>query len=150
MKYKIYGLRENPVYLNAMVDYYSSRWKLNREIWYDLIADCITARNPLPRWYLMLDKENVIGCIGLMTDDVTKKDFKPEIAGIYVEENARGKGLGGLLLEHAWKEARKLGFTELYCTTYHTGYFEKYGWKYLGEEESGFGNKVRRYVFRED
>ena len=146
MQYEIVSIRDNPDYLEAMVDYYSSRWKLNKQIWHDVISDCITTKNSLPRWYLMKDSENVVGCVGLMADGLAKDDFKPYLAGLYVEENMRRKNLGGLLLNHILSEAIHLGLSKIHLTTYHTGYFEKYGWVYCGDEEINSENKVRAYV----
>ena len=147
MQYKIINIRDNPDYLTRMVDYYVLKWNLNKEIWHNLISDCISTQNALPRWYLMVNNENeIIGCIGIMTDDVSKENLKPNIAGLYVEENMRSMGLGAALLEHAQKEANKLGFPKLYLTTYHKGYFEKYGWKYLEDKNTDSEGKVRNYV----
>ena len=138
MPYRIFNIRDNPNYLETMVDYYTSKWNLNRGIWFDLIADCITTQNPLPRWYLMMDGEDVVGCVGLMDDGV------PGIAGLYVEEHMRGEKLGALLLEHALNEAKNLGFSKMSLTTYHEGYFEKYGWEYIDNMKI-CDNKVRFY-----
>ncbi|MCL2855883.1 MAG: GNAT family N-acetyltransferase [Defluviitaleaceae bacterium] len=132
----IISVRDNPQYLDGLVDYYCSAWKLNREIWRELIGDCVTTKNPLPRWYIMLDGENIIGCVGLMVDG-----SEPNLAGLYIDEDKRSKGLGALLANHAVEEAAGLGLSRIYLTTYHIGYFEKCGWTFLEED-----NKVRKYT----
>jgi hypothetical protein len=87
MQYRIVSIRDNPDYLMRMVDYYVIKWNLNKEIWHSLISDCISTQNLLPRWYLMISCENeTIGCVGIMAGDIPKEDFRPNIAGLYVEE----------------------------------------------------------------
>ncbi|MCL2170376.1 MAG: GNAT family N-acetyltransferase [Defluviitaleaceae bacterium] len=139
MKYKIVSVRDVPDYLGPMVDYYTSKWNLNKDIWHGLISECITTQSPLPRWYLMVDGEDIVGCIGLMVDDA----FNPTIAGLYIEESLRGEELGGSLLERVLEDAKEQGLARLHLQTYHKGYFEKYGWNYHGNDPE---NKVRDYV----
>lgn len=144
-EYKIISIRDNPNMLDSMVEYYTSRWKLKKEVWHGLISDCISTENPLPRWYLMLMNERIVGCVGLMADDTAENDFKPTLAGLYVEYDMRGSELGANLFYHASEETKNLGFSKLYLTTHHTGYFEKYGAIYVGDEVYG-DSKARSYV----
>jgi N-acetylglutamate synthase-like GNAT family acetyltransferase len=56
-----------------------------------------------------------------------------------VEERERGHALGARLLSHGRGEAQKLGFGKVYLSTDHVGYYEKYGWAYIGQGYGPFG-----------
>ena len=147
MQFNILNVRDNPDYLETAVDYFASKWGLDRQFYHNSISDIIATKEPLPRWYLLKYDENIIGCFGLIENDfMVRKDLLPWFCGLYIEEAMRGKALGALLLEHSRKETKKLGFSKLYLCTDHVGYYEKYGWEFFGEEESEFGGKGRVYV----
>ena len=147
MQYKIINIRENPDFLDMAADYFSSKWPVGRQVYYDSISDSTYTKAAVPRWYLMMDNETIIGSFGLIKNDfMVRKDLTPWLCALYIEENMRGKNLGALLLKHARKESKLLGFDSLYLCTDHIGYYEKHGWKFFGEEESELGGQTRVYT----
>ena len=58
---------------------------------------------------------------------------------------ARRRGYGGRLIQHAAAECRRLGFSNMYLTTEHIGYYEQYGFLYLGDGFDLTGEKSRIY-----
>ena len=146
MSYAILNIRENPALLDRAADYFSSKWPVPRQVYYDSMADSISTPAKTPRWYLMVDGDAIIGAFGLIENDfMVRKDLTPWVCAIYIEEAFRGRGLGANLLQHARREANALGFETLYLCTDHIGYYEKYGWQFFGEEESEFGGNSRVY-----
>ena len=146
LEHQIISVREHPDLLDRAVDYFSSKWGVDRQIYRDSISDSITTKNPLPRWYLMLKSHEIIGSFVLIENDfMVRKDLKPWLCALYVEEGERGKELGALLLSHARKEAKALGFDKVYLCTDHVGYYEKYGWRFFGMEDSEWGGQTRVY-----
>lgn len=144
---QIINIREQPEYLERAVDYFSSKWGIDRKIYHHSISDSIITINLLPRWYLMLDDDRVIGSFGLIENDfMVRKDLMPWLCALSVEESERGKAFGARLLTHGQREAGRLGFEKLYLCTDHVGYYEKYGWQFFGMEESEFGGNARVYV----
>ena len=144
--FKIIAIRENPEYLEQAVDYFSSKWKISRNIYQDCIANSLTTESLLPRWYLMMRDDRIIGSYGLIVNDfVSRQDLWPWLCAIYIEEDERGKALGSYLLEHGRREAAKLGFSILYLCTGHVGYYEKYGWQYIGQTYGASGEEGRMY-----
>ncbi len=142
----IIPIRKHPEYLDRAVDYFSSKWGIDRKIYEESISDSLVTKNPLPRWYLMLKGNEVIGSYGLIENDfMVRKDLKPWLCALYVEENERGQALGSHLLAHGSQEAAKLGFRKVYLCTDHVGYYEKYGWRFFGMEESEGGGDTRVY-----
>lgn len=143
---RIISIRDNPDYLDRAADYFSLKWGIDRKIYYDSISDAIVTQNPMPRWYLMLEADNIIGSYGLIENDfMVRKDLCPWLCALYIEKEKRGNALGSILLKHGQNEAKKLGVDTLYLCTDHINYYEKYGWKYLGEDESEFGGMTRVY-----
>ena len=142
----IISIRENPEYLERAVDYFSSKWGIDRKIYEDSISDGIATENPLPRWYLMLKGDDIVGSYGLIENDfMVRKDLMPWLCALFVEESERGKLLGFRLLAHGQQEAAKLGFSKVYLCTDHVDYYEKYGWRFFGMEASEWGGETRVY-----
>lgn len=143
---RIVSIREQPEKRDCAADYFSAKWGIERKIYEDSISECITTSNPLPRWYLMYRNNRIIGCYGLIENDfMVRKDLLPWLCALYVEEDERGKELGSRLLAHGVSEAAKLGFEKVYLCTDHIGYYEKYGWRFFGMEESEWGDETRVY-----
>jgi len=143
---QIISVREHPEYFDRAVDYFSSRWCIDRKLYEASISDSISTQNPLPRWYLMLRGDDIIGSFGLIENDfMVRKDLLPWLCALYVEPGERGKSLGSRLLAHGRQEVKALGFEKLYLCTDHVGYYEKYGWWFYGMEESEWGGKTRVY-----
>jgi RimJ/RimL family protein N-acetyltransferase len=145
---RIIAIREHPSYLNRAVDYFSSKWSINRKIYEDSISNGITTENPLPRWYLMFKGDDIIGSYGLIENDfMVRKDLMPWLCALYVEESERNRALGSRLLEHGRQEAVKLGFSKVYLCTDHVGYYEKYDWKFFEMQASEWGTDTRVFYF---
>ena len=142
----IISIRENPEFLERGVDYLASKWGIPRDIYHDCIRNSLTTESPLPRWYLLLKNNAIIGSYGLITNDfISRQDLLPWLCALYIEEEHRGKQLGSMLLQHGVHEASKLGFKKLYLVTDHIGYYEKYGWVYIGVGYSVNGEATRIY-----
>lgn len=69
----------------------------------------------------------------------------PWFCALFIDENHRGNGYGRLLIEKAGEDARKAGFAKLYLCTDPVGYYEKYGFCYLGEGYHPWGVQSRIY-----
>jgi GNAT superfamily N-acetyltransferase len=146
MNFEIIGIREKREYLQRAIDYFAEKWGVDRRIYEDCISNSITTPSPLPRWFLLLDQDEIIGSYGLITNDfISRQDLYPWFCALYVEEKYRGKKLGARLLEHGIKEAAKQGYKKLYLCTDHNGYYENYGWLYIGEGFHPWGATSRIY-----
>ncbi|MCL2840700.1 MAG: GNAT family N-acetyltransferase [Defluviitaleaceae bacterium] len=142
----IISIREHSEYLDKAVDYFSSKWGIPHNIYQDCIGHSMSTNSPLPRWYVMLRGDRIIGSYGLITNDfVSRQDLWPWLAALYIEKEERGSGLGACLLEHGRKEAHKLGFPTVYLSTDHMGYYEKYDWKFIATAYDVGGESTRIY-----
>ena len=142
----ILSVREHPDYFERAVDYFSSKWGIDRKVYKASIADSLVTESPTPRWYLLMKDDQIIGSYGLIDNDfMVRKDLTPWLCALYVEEGERGQGLAGMLLEHGRSETVKLGFSKVYLCTEHVGFYERYGWRFFGMEASEFGGETRVY-----
>jgi len=143
---QIINIRKHPEWLERAVDYFSSRWNIDRQLYFDSINDSLTTDKALPRWYLMVREDNIIGGFGLIDNDfMVRTDLYPWMCALYIEPAERGKQLGGKLLEQSRLEAALLGFNKVYLNTDHVGYYEKYGWSYIGSFAHQSGTDARVY-----
>lgn len=146
MSIQIVGIRDNPEYLERGIDYFASKWGIDRKIYADSITHSITTGNPLPRWYLLLKNDEIIGSYGLITNDfISRQDLYPWLCALFIEKDERGRQLGSKLLEHGRTEAAKSGFGKLYLCTNHDGYYEKYGWKHIANGFHPWGEESKIY-----
>lgn len=147
MNYKIISIRDNKEYLSIAIDFFTAKWGIDRRIYDDCLSNSITTSSPLPRWHLLINQDKVIGGYGLITNDfISRQDLYPWLCALYIEDDYRGNNLGATLLDHARGEAFRLGYFKIYLSTDHIGYYEKYGWKYIGNGYHPWGDESRIYI----
>jgi len=94
----------------------------------------------------MLRDNAIIGGFGLIDNDfMVRTDLSPWLCALYIEPAERGQQLGEKLLMHSRREAASLGFNKVYLNTDHVGYYEKYGWNYIGDFAHQSGVDARVY-----
>ncbi len=146
MDEKILAIHEHKGLLERGIDYFSRRWNSDRRLYADAIANSFGADSPIPRWYLLMMGDEIIGGCGLIANDfISRQDLTPWICALYVEEPYRHRGFGKALLEHARKEAGTLGYKKVYLCTDHQGYYEQYGWVHIANGYHLWGDASRIY-----
>ncbi|MBB6499187.1 GNAT family N-acetyltransferase [Pedobacter cryoconitis] len=141
---KIISVREHPAYLDRAIKYLQTCWSEVEPIIYeDCLTHCINAQGDFPQWYLLEEGGEIIGCGGLVPNDfISRMDLYPWVCALYIDEKHRGKALSKLILDKAREDTVKASFDSLYLCTDHIGFYEKYGYEYIGmgyhpwEEES--------------
>ena len=146
---RILSVREHPGIVDQAIAYIQSKWadKASMAVYEDCIAHCVSAKAPLPQWYLLMDRDRAVGCAGLIPNDfISRMDLYPWVCALYVEASHRGHGYGALLLDQALADTRAAGFPRLYLCTDHVGYYERYGFEYLGMGCHPWGERSRIYA----
>lgn len=86
------------------------------------------------------------GAVALLRSDLfSRQDLFPWMADLYVVPEYRSRGIGAALQELIIGKARDLGFKEIYLYTPLSGYYERKGWEYMGDEMDRDGEMVRIY-----
>lgn len=142
----IIPVREHPEFIERAADFFASRWDIDRQLYADSLSEGMSTGAPVPRWYLMLRGDQIVGGFGLIDNDfMVRTDLCPWLCALYVEPHERGKRLGSAMLDHGRREAARLGFDRLYLNTDHVGYYEKYGWRHIGDFPHQSGADTRVY-----
>ncbi len=142
---RILSVRENPEACDRILEYVKSKWAGPDTV--RVYDDCFAhIGDRLPEWYALLDGERIVGCAGLIANDfISRQDLWPWLCALYVEPDMRGRALGSLLIERAKSDARRAGFARVYLCTDHVGYYEKYGFTYVGQGYHPWGEESRIY-----
>lgn len=132
---RIISVRENPLYKDEAIKYFQQSWESVWPIIYeDAISHSIQAKNDLPQWYLLEKNNQIIGCAGLITNDfISRGDLYPWLCALFIEHKERGNAYSSILLDRAKADAKKMGFDHLYLSTEHIGFYEKFGFEYIGQ-----------------
>ena len=147
--YKIVNMKNYSGGIDETIKYYHGAWgnEKNYSFFADAIKNSTNSKTGLPRFYLLLKQDEIIGCYGIVINDlISRHDLYPWLAGIYIKESERGQELGNLLMKHAESEAKNANYSALYLTTDHDGYYEKYGWKRIEDGYDITGEPTRIYV----
>lgn len=146
---EVLSVREHPSLCGQAIDYIAGRWadEKSRPVYENGIGACISSTSRLPQWYLLRERSRTIGCAGLIPNDfISRMDLYPWLCALYVEKDVRGHGFGALLIERVRSDAAALGYEKLYLATDLIGYYERYGFSYLGDGFHPWGAASRIYA----
>lgn len=150
MGYDIIRLTDKPEIKKQAAMWFHEKWNVPLEAYLESMEECLTARNPVPQWYMAMENGRIIGGLGIIMNDFhNRKDLYPNICAVYTEKDMRCRGIAGALLNYACNDMKEKGIDTLYLITDHTSFYERYGWEFLcmvqGDGEPGM---TRMYVHK--
>ena len=146
MPYKIIKLNDMPKIKERAARWFHSKWGVPLEAYLQSMEDCLSGG--LPRWYMAMDGDRIIGGCGIIENDFHQRpDLTPNLCALYVEGDCQNNGIAGALLDFACRDMWERGYPTLYLVTDHDSFYERYGWEFLTlVKESGCDNLTRMYI----
>lgn len=146
-EYKYITLREKPQLKDRAAEWFHSKWGVPQEAYRACMESYLNSETEYG-WYLCLAGNKIIGGLGVIENDFhDRKDLTPNVCAVYTEEEYRGKGIAGHLLNMVVDDLKTKGITPIYLVTDHTDFYERYGWEFFcmvqGDDEP---NMTRIYV----
>ena len=124
-------LRDCPEQMESAARWFHGKWRVPEEAY----RSCMRAylnRETEYGWYLCLDDDQIVGGLGVIENDFhDRRDLTPNVFAVYTEEDHRGRGIAGCLLNMAVEDMRGKGISPVYLLTDHVGFYERYGWEFL-------------------
>ena len=149
MSYRYVTLREMPGIKDRAAGWFHTKWGVPEEAYLECMEDYLSGATE-QGWYLCLDGDKIIGGMGAIENDFhDRKDLAPNVCAVYTEEEYRGQGVAGRLLELTVEDLRSKGISPVYLVTDHTGFYERYGWEFLTMVQGdGEPDMTRMYIHR--
>lgn len=148
-EYKYITLREYPDLKDTAATWFNSKWGVPKEAYLECMESYLSNETEYG-WYLCLDGENIIAGMGVIENDFhDRKDLSPNVCAVYTDEEYRGKGIAGNLLNMVVDDMKDKGVTPIYLVTDHTGFYERYGWEFLCMVQGdGEPDMTRMYIHK--
>ena len=148
-EYRYITLRQEPESKEIAASWLHSKWGVPKEAYLECMDSYLNGETELG-WYLSMDGEKIIAGMGVIENDFhDRKDLTPNVCAVYTEEEYRCRGIAGELLNMVVEDMRNKGISPVYLVTDYTGFYERYGWKFLcmvqGDGES---DMTRMYIHK--
>lgn len=137
-RFDLLSLNECPELLDSMALWFHQKWGIPESAYRESMEESLRTAAPIPRWYAVLDGEEIIGGVGVIENDFhLRRDLTPNVCALYVEEAHRNQGIAEWMLTRVCNEYAAMGVHTLYLATEHTSFYERYGWEFhcLAQEE---------------
>ncbi len=149
MSFKFVDLMEMPSIKDEAAEWFHSKWGVPKEAYLECMNSYLQGETNYG-WYLCLDEDRIIAGLGVIENDFhDRKDLAPNVCAVYTDDDYRGRGIAGRLLDMAVECSRKNGISPIYLLTDHENFYERYGWEFLcmvqGEDEPEMS---RMYIHR--
>ncbi len=150
MTYEIIRLVDRPDLMDRAAQWFHEKWGIPPEAYRESMEACLTLENAVPQWYLAVEENRIIGGMGVIENDFhDRKDLTPNVCAVYTEEDKRGQGIAGALLDAVCTDMGERGIGTLYLLTDHTSFYERYGWEFLCMAQGdGEPEPARMYIHR--
>ncbi len=132
MDYKIIRLADRPEIKEQAAQWFHEKWQIPLEAYLESMEESLSGKGPVPQWYVAVENNRIIGGMGVIENDFhDRKDLAPNVCAVYTEEDWRGRGVAGALLNAVCEDMKQRGIDTLYLLTDHDSFYERYGWEFL-------------------
>lgn len=147
--YTYLTLRDRPKLMDTAAAWFHNKWGVPTEAYLECMTAYLSGKTEYG-WYLCLNGDEIIGGMGVIENDFhNRKDLSPNVCAVYTEEGHRGRGIAGHLLNFVVDDMRAKNISPLYLVTDHTGFYERYGWKFFCMVQGdGEAELTRMYIHR--
>lgn len=129
---EIWKIREHSELAEQAAAWFHAKWGVPQEAYRASLQECLQGSGGVPQWYAAVKHGKIAAGIGVIENDFhNRKDLTPNVCALYVENEYRGKGLAGRLLQAVCQDMAAFGIDTLYLLTDHTSFYERYGWDFL-------------------
>ena len=149
MNYEIVRLIDRPKLMEQMSLWFSQKWGIPQKAYLDSMQDALQG-NAVPAWYVAMDGERIVGGLGVIENDFhDRPELSPNVCAVYTEQDCRGQGIAGALLDCVCRDMHTRGVDTLYLLTDHDSFYERYGWEfYCYATGDGEEHPSRMYVHK--
>ena len=146
---KFFTLRQRPEIKDRAAEFFHGKWGVPKEAYLECMEAYLSGATEYG-WYLCLDGERIVGGMGVIENDFhDRKDLLPHVCAVYTDEEYRGRGVAGRLLELTVEDQRAHAVSPVYLLTDHTGFYERYGWEFFClAQGDGEEKPARLYIHR--
>ena len=131
VEYTITDLKDMPQLKERAAKWFHEKWGVPEEAYLGCMDEYLDGKTP-NGWYLCLDGDAIVGGLGVIDNDFhSRPDLAPNICAVYTEEEYRGRGIAGRLLNAAVEGLRERGVSPVYLVTDHVGFYERYGFEFF-------------------
>ena len=140
-------VRDWPEAKEEIIAWFHERWHVPLEVYRKSITDCLGEETGVPQWYVVVRGNRIIAGCGVIENDFhERKDLAPNVCAVYVDEEYRNQGIAGFMLQYVCDDMAAMGVDTLYLLTDLTGFYERYGWRFLCMARGNDGAPSRMYV----
>lgn len=128
---RIVRICEHAELLDEAAAWFHEKWGIPLSAYRESMQQCVRG-GTVPQWYAAMCGTRIVGGLGVIENDFhDRKDLTPNVCAVYVEKDCRKQGIAGQLLHVVCDDMRARGIGTLYLLTDHTGFYERYGWRFL-------------------
>lgn len=150
MDYQIIRLADQPEIKEQAAKWFHEKWGVPLAAYLESMEESLAGEETFPQWYVAVEDGRIIGGLGVIENDFhDRKDLVPNVCAVYTEEDRRGRGVAGALLNYVCADMKERGIDTLYLLTDHDSFYERYGWEFFCMAQGdGEAELSRMYVHR--
>lgn len=135
MTLRIVSLAEVPQHREQITDWLWQAFgsENSRDFYASVVASSLSGQD-FPLTFVALDGEQLMGTVGVWRCDlISRQDLFPWLAALYVAEGFRGQGISEQLQQQVIAWCQQHHYPDIYLWSECADYYERFGWRYIGD-----------------